>query len=593
MKKKEIKKKIFAILLMFFLIGTIVQGEKSNDVESDNNHTLKNSSLDANWLVMIYLNGDNLLYQVQEQQLEKIRNIGSTEQVYIAILHDSNENGDTKLYYLDGTTLIEQEWEAESNMADPNNLRNFVQKVRSDYSFQHDALFISTNRGSGWQGMLFDDTNGDNKQITLPEFSHVFSEISEGGNNKVDVLGIETCMGGMTENAYQFKDYIDYYIAFEDCSIAGYEPYSWPFEGPINDLIINPQMSPEEFSVNHLNYFEPKHFSMSRITTVLTVVNLAEIYDVKNALDTLALYFIDHIDEYRNDIQNAIAETRLLGELWYIEFYLDPINFLNLMSINDTEFESVKDEVIGAYNDAVVACDHLEDDPVCGLSLYIPRRKADYNHSFRFDDLLSSYEETEFAKDSNWNEFLISFLEIAENTAPNAPQIEGPNKGKIEKEYEFTISTDDNENDDLYFYVDWGDETSSGWVGPFASNEQVTLEHIWSENGSFTIKVKAKDSDESDWGTFHIKMPKNKMMQNIYTTWKFLFGKISDIETDPNNRFRFLPIKMLDVGYSDEDGFSMMVRDESQGPFPCCGYIDTNEFHGSIRSNFISGFWVI
>ena len=58
------------------------------------------------------------------------------------------------------------------------------------------------------------------------------------------------------------------------------------------------------------------------------------------------------------------------------------------------------------------------------------------------------------------------------------------------------------------------------------------------------------------------------------------------IETATNGRFKFF----MD---SDEDGFSMMVRDESQGPFPCCGYIDTNEFHGSIRSNFISGFWVI
>ena len=88
-------------------------------------------------------------------------------------------------------------------------------------------------------------------------------------------------------------------------------------------------------------------------------------------------------------------------------------------------------------------------------------------------------------------------------------------------------------------------------------------------------------------------MPKCKVSQSPFNSWKFLFGKISSIERDSNNRFRFLPIKMLDIGFSYEEGVSMIIRDESNGPFPCCGYIDPGEFYGTLRSNFIAGIWVV
>ncbi len=580
---KKIVILIFCILLTISSYNIVIaDGQKFNvDI----------SNTSYNWGLMIYLNGDNLLYQVQNQVLEKIENIGSSDQVHIAILHDSNADGDTKLYYLEDTNLIEQDWEIESNMADPNTLLNFVQRVKTDITFQYDALIISTNRGSGWQGILWDDTNGDNKQITLPEFSEIFSIMTDNGNDKLDVLAIETCMGSMTENAYQFKNYVDFYIAYEDCAIAGYDPYSWPFEGPINDLINNPQMSPEEFSVNHLNYFEPKKFTMSRITTVLTVSELDKISSVKNSLDSLAQYLIDNIDEYRADIHNAIEDTRVLGELWYIEFYLDPVNFLNLLSIDDVEFESIKNSVISAYDEAVVACDNLENDPVCGLSLHMPRRKADYDHSFRFDNLLSSYEETEFAKDSNWDEFLVEFLEINENTPPNKPTITGPTRGEPESEYEYIITSTDSENDEVYYYIDWGDGFTSGWIGPYSIEEEVTIEHIWNEQGTYSVRVKAKDSDESDWESLTVRMPKSNDI--IASSWAFIMGRISNIEKDPNQRFRFLPVKMLEISYNIEDRFSIDILDENYGGYPCCGYIDPSEFRGVFTNSIILGIWRI
>ncbi|UCF49057.1 MAG: PKD domain-containing protein [Thermoplasmatales archaeon] len=76
---------------------------------------------------------------------------------------------------------------------------------------------------------------------------------------------------------------------------------------------------------------------------------------------------------------------------------------------------------------------------------------------------------------------------------PKAPTISGPDYGVINQEYNFTINTTDPNGDDIFYYIEWGDNTSSGWVGPYASGEEVTVNHTWLEHGVYEIKAKAKD----------------------------------------------------------------------------------------------------
>jgi hypothetical protein len=55
----------------------------------------------------------------------------------------------------------------------------------------------------------------------------------------------------------------------------------------------------------------------------------------------------------------------------------------------------------------VIAKVTLEGYPSCGFNFYIPNKKDDYNDALRYDHALPSpYEETLFAIDTNWDEFL-------------------------------------------------------------------------------------------------------------------------------------------------------------------------------------------
>jgi parallel beta-helix repeat protein len=93
-----------------------------------------------------------------------------------------------------------------------------------------------------------------------------------------------------------------------------------------------------------------------------------------------------------------------------------------------------------------------------------------------------------------------------ENHPPNAPDINGPARGKVGVEYTFVFSTTDLDEDNLSYFVDWGDGTNSSWIGEFESGQEILVTHNWTEKGEYVIKAKAKDiyNAESEWTVYYI-----------------------------------------------------------------------------------------
>lgn len=83
----------------------------------------------------------------------------------------------------------------------------------------------------------------------------------------------------------------------------------------------------------------------------------------------------------------------------------------------------------------------------------------------------------------------------------------GPTQGEAGVEYSFTMAIPENlEEDDIYVMWDWGDNSSSDWVGPYSPGETVPAAHTWTRSGIFEIRVKIRDdfSYESIWSDPHI-----------------------------------------------------------------------------------------
>jgi len=103
-----------------------------------------------------------------------------------------------------------------------------------------------------------------------------------------------------------------------------------------------------------------------------------------------------------------------------------------------------------------------------------------------------------------------------ESVPPEEPNIDGPISGKVRRNHEYTFVTTDPNNDDVYYYIKWGDGKIENWIGPYKSGEEVTVSHMWVIKGTYTIKAKAKDihGAESNWGTLTVTMPRNRAYIN-------------------------------------------------------------------------------
>jgi len=112
-----------------------------------------------------------------------------------------------------------------------------------------------------------------------------------------------------------------------------------------------------------------------------------------------------------------------------------------------------------------------------------------------------------------------------DNKAPDTPQIDGPVRGKPKVEYDFTFSTMDTDGDNVSYYIEWGDGTSTGWTDYFVSGEVVIINHTWNKRNDYTIRCKSKDiyESESDWSAMEVEIPRNRKITNLWFLW-FLEG---------------------------------------------------------------------
>ena len=137
--------------------------------------------------------------------------------------------------------------------------------------------------------------------------------------------------------------------------------------------------------------------------------------------------------------------------------------------------------------------------------------------------------------------YLYAFGSIDSNSPPNAPIISGPTNVNVGDEYWFTFTAIDPDNNPIQLFVDWNDGTS-GWVGEYASGEQITVEHAWNNEGTYTIKAKVKDvlGEESDFGYLEVKV----IVPPVYKK-ALICGIITNLNIEDTIMFEAVHIKVI------------------------------------------------
>ena len=102
-------------------------------------------------------------------------------------------------------------------------------------------------------------------------------------------------------------------------------------------------------------------------------------------------------------------------------------------------------------------------------------------------------------------------------------------------------SLTDPNNDAVYYWIEWDDGSpAAGWLGPYASNQALTVNHTYTKKGTYVIRCQAKDTlnATSDWGTLKIKMPLSYTVFLIHF-WERLFERFPHLFLIPRYLFQY------------------------------------------------------
>jgi hypothetical protein len=176
--------------------------------------------------------------------------------------------------------------------------------------------------------------------------------------------------------------------------------------------------------------------------------------------------------------------------------------------VNDTKEDTIEGALVRVHFHGTYEEDysdstgfyHVTNIPIC----YCMKNTSCSKNGYKTEWVLLSIAE------NTTHDFVLA----TGNNPPDKPDIYGPIRGRPGIEYHYSFKTIDPEDDNVSYFIEWGDGTNTGWTDYYPSDTMITFSHIWDEIDRYPLRCKAKDihGDESDWSTFPIEIPRNKLI---------------------------------------------------------------------------------
>jgi hypothetical protein len=112
----------------------------------------------------------------------------------------------------------------------------------------------------------------------------------------------------------------------------------------------------------------------------------------------------------------------------------------------------------------------------------------------------------------------LTICDKTENQSPTPPDISGKTRVNPGIMYDYSFVSYDDDNDQIFYFVEWGDGSNSGWSKGTQSGKAITIAKSWSAEGTYTIRAKAKDIKgyESEWSSIKVRVPKLKSFYDSF-----------------------------------------------------------------------------
>jgi len=268
------------------------------------------------WTIMVYLDGDNNLepeaftdMNYMELGLYNAENSGNgfPEDSYIIVLVDCLGTADeygwsgTRLYRLraDGTSsdILSEQLDdggpgfghcdplGELNMGNPETLSWFLERCGTYFPSEKYGLIL-WNHGGGARSLDPRDICEDTDSSDILNLNEVQTALSRSfsGTEKLDFLGMDACLMGTAEVAYEFRD-ITECMSFSPANEYG----GWAYEEIFGEM--TGSTTSAQLARKVVEKYRDKSLSYGLNVNTQTAVDLSSISGLKTALDGLAAAF--------------------------------------------------------------------------------------------------------------------------------------------------------------------------------------------------------------------------------------------------------------------------------------------------------------
>ena len=262
--------------------------------------------------------------------------------------------------------------------------------------------------GEEQRGILFNEMS--RTYMTNQELKKALSEIKNNVlKRKIDLLGMDACLMAMLEVGYQIKDYVNYFVASEEVEVAS----GWPYTTFLRPLAKG-GFSPYSLAQNIVNTYENLYKSKVSFYTQ-SAVDLQKMEELKISLDLVVESIRECKKHNVNLVKKIVKQSRSSCLRFSTPSYIDLHSFfVELLKNINTETTKAANKNCEQYlvtlKDSINLAQELMDEVVIansvgtavaragGMSIYYPSGKID-----------SSYQKTDFAKNSLWADFLKEF----------------------------------------------------------------------------------------------------------------------------------------------------------------------------------------
>lgn len=310
----------------------------------------------AKWTLMVYLAADNSLALAGLQDIDEMEAAGDDPNVKVVVevefsqsqLQQNNcdlacvnlPNWNTYRYLVNGDDKAQQGVNGpavdigQRNMADPNELRDFVTWAKQTHPAERYALVL-WNHGGGYIGLIEDATQGGHDLMTMSQLRQALD-----GLGPIDLVDFDMCLMGAYETMVSMEGLASYVVFSEEVVPGAGNPYQEIVDG----LQQNPTASTSAVANMFVDRFHTS-YTGGRSSTTKSAYDMANFLDFDNSLEALA----DTLRSQMSTLSTAIGQSAAGAQKYSYKQLKDLADFLRLLKQNTT------DGALHTQIDAVVA----------------------------------------------------------------------------------------------------------------------------------------------------------------------------------------------------------------------------------------------